>query len=321
MQEKKFLEYFRDSLYARYSEKELVSLLADILRVDREPVARRLHGKVLFTADEVGLIAREMGISLDDLINKKPGSVSLSLDLLKPLEPASIDAFTKDIKDMQDKIKKMSGKPLHIGHIFSSLPLEFYGMYKYLCKFLLFGFKYHFTSDNSKLKYENWQFPSWFETSYKELSWYLTNTKSVSYIWDKPVIWNLVKEIELFYQLKIVNDNEVLLIKKDLHDMLDNIERYISNIESDKLHRSFELYISNIHIGFSCAYCYTDEYSLVSYRMPFAWSMPHSNTIDFEKVYIWMNSMKKVSTLISGSGAINRRIFFEEQHTIVDNGI
>ena len=98
--------------------------------------------------------------------------------------------------------------------------------------------------------------------------------------------------------------------------MLNDIEARITNEDFEE-DSSFELYISNIKIGVSCIYYESPADSYINYSLPFARTSIQENTNAYGKVYQWINSIKKISTLISGSGAINRRIFFDEQHMCV----
>lgn len=318
MQGKDLPEKFVGYLHSNYPQKkELVSLLADILKIEKESVSRRLNDKVQFTAREIGIIAEKLDISLDQLLKRKSDSTLMSLDLIMPLSFDSIEKLVNEIGLNTNRVKELSYESLRLGYIFSSLPIEFYSPYEHLCKFMYFKWAYRYTKESLSLRYKNWQIPPEINFYHEELIDCRNNLESIFYIWDNPVIWNLVQEIDLFHKMRVISSDDVLLITKDLHSLLDNIEMGIRGIINEE--KSFDLYISSINIGVSCVCYYSKDCSLIEYNEPFAWSVILGNTETFNKIYNWINSMKNVSTLISGSGAIDRRIFFDEQHKIVDS--
>jgi len=324
MHEKDLHDKFIGYLHSIYPKKrELISILTDILKIERESISRRLNGKVLFTVREIGKIAEKLDISLDHLLNKKSDSTLLSLDLIRPLSLNSIDSLIKRIKLHKNTLEEIGGKPLHIGYIFDSLPVEFFSVYSNLCKFMYFKWVRHFTTENLHIDYTGWKLPEVINEYHRDIRNIWKKSESIFYIWDNPVIWNLTKEIDLFYRMRILNENDVFLIKQDLHNLLENIEmRTANNIENcESSENQFELYISSVNIGVSCIYYYAPGFSLIYYNTPFAHSDLYEDIEAFNNVYKWINSMKKVSTLISGSGAMERRIFFDEQHKIIDNCI
>lgn len=324
LQKKDLLEKFRDHLYLHYpNKKELVSVLADILNMESVSISRRLNGKIQFTVREMGIVADKLNISIDNLIKEKTDSDSilLSVKLLMPSSSESLESLVKEIETSKNKLKKMLEDPLRAGYIFDSLPVEFFAPYQHLCKFFYYKWAYYFTDENIHMDYSNWLIPDSIKELQAELVSCQHNFQSIFYIWDNPLIINLIREIDVFAKMRIIKDEDILLIKEDLHHMLNDVEMNIANEGSREKNGgpSIELYISNIKIGVSCI-CYdSQDYSFVNYGLPFAQASLQEDVYAYNKVYQWINSIKKISTLISGSGAINRRIFFDEQHKIIDN--
>ena len=315
---KKFLEY----LYSNYPRKrELISILADTLKIERESVSRRLNGKVLFTVKEIGKIAEKLEISIDHLLNKKVSSPLLFSELTIPYHFDSMDALIKAMEDNTCKLKEICKNPIHIGCLFESLPIEFYTSHEHLNKFMYFKWGSYFVKSDPHKEYAKWQIPEQINHYHKELIECWNKHESVLYIWDSPLIWNLSKEISLFYKMRILKKEDVDSIKKDLHLLLDNVEAHTNGLNGNSVlsGKNIDLYISNTNIGASCTYYQSPEATLVQYRTPFLQTTIYKDPDAFRKTYEWINSMKKVSTLISGSGAVERYIFFDEQHKIVDS--
>jgi len=322
MYEKKLHEKFVGYLNIIYPrKKELTTILADILGIERESVSRRLNGKVLFTVNEIGKISEKLDISLDRLLNKRPNATLFSLELSMPLTFSSINMLVELTSVYKDKLKELSENSMHIGYIFYTLPLEFFMPYSNLSKFMYFKWAYYFVKEDFFKNYTSWQIPPKILEYHKEIIDCWVRYETLFYIWDNPVIWNLMKEVNFLYKMQILSENDVSLIKKDLHDLLNNIEMQTRGVinSNNGFGNPIDLYISSVNIGATCIYYHSSNKFLVQYITPFLQSAIREDVDTFNKMYDWINSMKSVSTLISGSGAVERRLFFDEQHKIVDS--
>lgn len=321
MYEKDLHEKFVSYLHVCYPRKrELISLLTDILILERESVSRRLNGKVLFTVNEIGKVARCLNVSIDRLLEKNQNPPLFPLNLIMPLRLESIDVLIEQIDKNKEKLKCVEEYPFEVGHIFDSLPVEYFMSYTYLCKFMYFKWAYFFVGNNSFKDYNTWRVPLQIYDYHDELIKCWNNYDAIFYIWDNPVIWNLVGEINLFYKMRILNEKDVALIKKDLHDLLDDVEMRTKETGNGKdiSKKNADLYISSVNIGVTCIYFQSPEISFIHYKPPFALPALYKDAESFNLIYDWINSMKRVSTLVSGSGAVERRIFFDKQHEIVE---
>lgn len=322
MREKDLHERFVNYLHLSYPKRrELTTILTDILKIERESIVRRLNGKVLFTVNEIGRIAEELDFSIDPLLKENPNRVLLPLDLVMPSNVDSVDSLIQVIANSAKILKKMTQEsPVYTGQIFDSLPLEFFIPYTNLCKFMYFKWMNYLVKDNFYNDYASWQIPMEIKRCQDELMDCWNDSNVLFYIWDNPVIWNLTKEIEYLYKMRILNLNDVELIKKDLHGLLNDVELRTRGIndEHDSPAKSIDMYVSSVNIGMSCTYFQSSTDAYVYYKAPFFHSVVHQNGEMFDKMYEWINSMKRISTLITGCGAIERRLFFDEQHIIVD---
>lgn len=313
---------FVDYLYSNYSsKKELTDTLVDILKIDRESVLRRLNNKVLFTAKEIGKIAEKLNISLDYMLSKNTDSIFLPLNLVMPHTIESVDDYFKLFSNDIQLLEKISiESPLHIGYIFDTLPINFYAPYEYLYKYICFKNMSFYIKTRFYEKYSHWQIPKELHDYKKLVTKCLDNCESIFYIWNNPVITNLIKDLNFSYKLKLIEKEEVQLIKKDIHLLLNNIVNRAQMVKKDinSITKPIDLYILNINITFSCVYVHSKANTLLQFRTPFPYSKLCRNTKEFYTVYNWMNSMKKLSTLVSDSGIVERNLFFEEQHEIVD---
>jgi len=306
--------YYLESAYPK--RKDLVSLLADILKIERESVSRRLNGRVLFTVREMGIIAEKLSISIDHLSNKKLDGAYLHMNMIIPLSKNSFSPLIEVMKLNIEEIKGMCKDSLNIGCIYDSLPVEFFARLKHLCRFMYYKWAYYYVVNIGK-SYNEWQIPQEIIECGNELRHYWNEFESVFYILDNSIIWNLMNEVDFFFKMQILSKEDVSLIRADLHVLLDYIEEYTKTQTNNG--QSVDIYVSSIHIGMSCSYFLSSKKSFINFSNSFMNCLLCDDSNVFNKVYEWINSMKRLSTLISGSGALERRVFFKKQHKIVDS--
>ena len=299
------------------NKRELVTLLADILKIERESVSRRLNGKVLFTVKEIGSITRQLNISLDRLLDQQSRLSFLPLTTINPYSVSSMDAFYDRTILYKDKLKMISNQSPAVGQIFDALPIEFFSTYSNLCRFIYYKWAHFFLKASYETDFTKWEIPDKIKACHVELLDMFNDFKSVFYIWNKPVIWNLMGEINYFQSIRLLKTQDVTVLKSELHALLERVEEF-ARINNTMQYTDAALYVSSINIGASCTYFSTPNESLIYYRTPFLMSTLYEDADTFHMIYEWINSMKEISTLVSGSGEKERRIFFDEQHRIVD---
>lgn len=77
-------------------------------------------------------------------------------------------------------------------------------------------------------------------------------------------------------------------------------------------------YITSLNIGLTGIYIHVEQMYISLFSTYFFHSNASRDEITGEKVKQWVESLKKVSAPISGGGEKERRLFFEEQHQIIN---
>jgi len=303
-------------------KSELVSLIGDILKIERESAYRRLNGKVLFTVQEMGMIAQSLNISIDSLLSENTNFLFVPIKMGKPLSHESIDTIIDILEYNINKMALLNNEvSVHMGVVFDTLPIEFCIPHPYLCKFKYFKLGHYYVGKDFNRGYSEWALPERIEKFHQIILDNFWKYETIFYIWDIPVIWNLINDIKYLYSIRILSKDDVENIKKDIHELLYVVEGVAKGTHAGLLPRSgpIEFYLSSINIGLTYYTFFSDEKALAYFRSYFVRSALTEEYNTCMKIYEWVNSMKKVSTLISESGEKDRRIFFEEQHTMVDS--
>jgi len=310
------LENFINSLYEKINKRsELVLFISDVLSIERESANRRLNGKVQFTIQEMGKLCKKLGISLDYLMNDRNPNVLPSLTTKIPMT-GHLDDLIVGMELETRKLETICLESVELGVAFSSIPLEFFLLYPTLEKLMFYKWGYFHVGSSEYDDYSLWEIPERLKKINRHLMRINSKIKNRTYIWNPATVWSLAKEIKYFKSAHAINNKDIDYIKADLHKMLDNIESKakMCTTQSDK---KTEIYISIINHGINLCYFKTENNFYIASDGYFVSLDYYDSHASFSNLQEWITSMKKVSTLISGSGAMERRLFFEEQHNYI----
>ena len=117
--------------------QNLANSLADILYMGKEAVYRRLRGEVAFTIDEVALLSKKLGISIDQIIgNHLSNRVTFDMNLLN--SPNTLDSYYEIINRYQQIFDYVKGDNTTEVYTASNLlPFTLYSSFEHMSKFRL----------------------------------------------------------------------------------------------------------------------------------------------------------------------------------------
>jgi len=298
---------------------KLADMLAELLGIEKEAVYRRLRGSVPFSFQEIHTIAIHLGFSLDSIAgNNSPLTRQMTVLMTDFLDPQEVDY--KMLDDFCESIHWLKDDPdSECGFIGSIIPSSLCVVYEYIFKFYLFKWSHQFGGNPQKIK-------SYAETNIPERLKNINSTyiesiygspKSI-YIFDRRFIEFFVKDIRFFLDIRLLTKDDVLHLKKDLHLLLSDLERYTMNGRLDTGHK-VDVFLANVH--FDANYNYIDA-STFKLTMMRTFSFSDSYSFDeavFQNMKNWLNFLKRTSTLISEGNVTERIRFFERQRKLVDS--
>lgn len=314
-------DQFLKALNDKFSkQKQLIEVVGNILKIERESAYRRVKGIVQFSIRDMGLLAKNLNISLDGLMYDDEQTNVVRLHLLSPRKEESLENKAPKIGEYLEKIKAVIDYPDgEMGAIYTQLPTEFTIPYPNLFKFMSYKWGLYDVGPEACRDFTHWKVPEdIIHYNPNVLSAY-NNIKKIIYIWDKAIISDLLNDLKFFASAGILNTDDVNNIKEEIHIMLNDLEKLVAAGGTKDNPDGMEFYISHFKIGITYMYLWSREY-----RASFITTLPILSTINenkttCENVRNWIKSLKKVSTLISGTGDKERILFFKEQRQIVDN--
>ncbi len=298
---------------------ELVRELARILRIEVEPASRRLSRQVNFSVNEVLTLARELNISLDSLVNEKEGVLFLPSVLDLPWQQKSMDSLASMIEMHYKIFRKICTEPFTCIALYTSLPMEFFAYYPEIFKFHLFKWGHFFIDPEEYNNYDSWTVPPQFEPIREQSKMMHVGSTHTVYIWDDSLIFSLVREVGHLCATGVIDPISKMRIRTELHTLLYDMERSFKNPHEDPMYRfGHDFYIASIQIGANAFYMSSQNYQSAFFSTHFTHTKMFEDKEYCQIMGDWINSLKKVSTLISGSGYKERSLFFKDQHEVID---
>lgn len=300
------------------TEKEkMASILADILCLGKESVYRRIRGDVRFSFEEVALIARSLDFSIDNILGVKDNEKAI-------FEINMIDSFqingnyNRRIEEYTKAVKKMSKYPdSELKSAFNSLPYLFYLQYEGLSKFKLFKWAYQIQKMLS-MPFRDFVMEKEAVNTQKKYISEIRKIKRSSIIISQDVFTSMIKEINYFHRLNLLNNDDIQMLKGELLELLTEIEilsisGYYNNQDSEVY-----LYLSNVDIDGSYALLKNNGRTQAFLGL-YGINMISSEDNNINEIHNqWIDSLKRYSTLITFGGEIQRHIFFEQQRDLIN---
>ena len=295
----------------------LANTLTDLLDIEKDAVYRRLRGDANFTFTEMALIARNMGISLDSIagienLQSKPSKMNIS----RQVNPTEFDyeMFEGHVNLLKSIKDEPATKIWGAGNL---LPHYLYQDYEYLTRFYRFLWN-QLSGYGTTCPYHEIIVPERLLVLQKETCLYARHISSTLYVFDSMVFQRLATNIRYFARIRLINEDDVQLIRNDLIDLLNNLEKLAIRGKHEDTGNEVSIFISDMD-------CDTNYSCLKSrnIQMTLFWAFILNAIVSmddevFNETTTWIRSLQRTSTLISFSGEITRNAFFNAQRKIIE---
>ena len=300
--------------YIPKNEKSVVYLV-NTLNLSRESAYRRLRGDIPFTIQELVTLASKLEFSIDNVFEQEKQNQAF-FDVSRASEN-STDFFLfmlKKYSELHDKVVFARKKEAQMA--FNSFPPPFFADYNYLFKFSYYKWLYQENTIHRDESFQEVILPEEAVAFQRKLKGNMIQGRNVILILDMNIFLNLIKEIQYFYQRKILTDKELLLLKAEMINMVEQYE----TIAQTGIYGSsrIQLYLSSLCVNSNTVYFNCDDK-----EEPFFWIFTINPVIIQNTGFVsmqlkWLNSLKRQSALISQSNEILQTEFFFKQHEYIE---
>lgn len=290
----------------------LTNRISDILALEKEAVYRRLRGDVSFSFSEIALLSIEFGISLDSIAEKSsPMERPLIIRFVNFFNPSELDC--KMFEGSLNGARALAEDPdSEYGAISALIPSPFNVAYKAIYKFYMLKYLHQFGQGKKQIVYKDVKINDRLSECNKKFVILAKKAANSLFILNEKLIEILVKDLNYFYEARLLAKENIVRIKDDINMFLNDLERY-TNAGSFISGGKVQVYISNLQFDTNYSYFDAENYRMTLMR---AFSLNDAYSFD-EKVFLnmkkWTQFLKRTSTLISESDELQRVVFFEKQ--------
>jgi hypothetical protein len=294
----------------------------EILPLEKEAIYRRLRGDVSFSFVEMVTLSTQLGISLDNIA-----------DIVSPYRSQWYHLHIRDYNEFKPidlnmshnyvKAINMAAEDPHseFGIAANMLPLHISLLHYPVYRVYLLKWRYQSgKTPRNKLNYANTTVPDAEKKTYRL---YLDAIKKIKYtffIWDRSFFGSLINDINYFHSIRVITSTEMEMLRQEMYRLLDTIEYYADYGEYETGNR-IETYISNL--VFDTTYSYVSGGNMCI-SMSNVYSLGAFTSLEkeaCEDMKLWIQGLKKSSTLISGVSQYDKITFFEKQRDFLDKNL
>ena len=310
-------QQFKSNMQKKISHKAtLANTVAELLDLDKDAVYRRLRGEVNFSPTEMAIIARNLGISLDEIAGIDTSQVnSINLTLSKHIDPTEVDYalyneyinLLKSIKDEPDT-KIMEGGNFFPNYLFFD--------YEYITRAIMFRWSQS-SFFGKRLPFEEVTIPERMRDLQKQVCDYARHIKSTTYVWDIRIFKLFVSIIKVYAKVNLIKEDDVALIKNDLTTLLNDLETMAVTGKYQETGNEVFIYVGETNAVSNFGYIETKNMRISLFRAFLLNSFSSYENLLFDEISSWLHSAQRMTTLISVSGEKERNDFFEAQQEII----
>ncbi|NDV79879.1 hypothetical protein [Dysgonomonas sp. 511] len=295
-----------------------IEYLMDVLKLSRASVYRRLRSEIAFTYDEMIELSSHLNFPVEEIVPlDKDSKAVFSFQEYPDADPPRF--FANVIERHYENLQRESQfKYRYAISVMNHIWLLYTIGYDNLLRFYYYKWLHHnayITSPYTRFSDIMIPLPV-LETSHKA-SALMPLLENSSFILDNNTFLNTIIEIQYYYRRKLINRDELFLLKSDMEKIINYTETQVQRGTSE-LGANKTYYISYFNIHSNSSYIENDRESKVYF---YEYSIEPLSTFN-PKVCAshknWLNSIKKQSALITTSNQALQIDFFERQSEYLD---
>lgn len=297
-----------------------VDYLMDVLGMSRNAVYRRLRYEKSFSLEEIIKLSSTMGFSLDDVVSvtysgsqvdsyyKQDGKITAS---------SSITSLFKHFGVLLNNSKQNNDYQF----IITENRLNFLSVNEVqpLFHFLYYQLMFQLREIPVNCPFSQVKVPESISALGKEFYTIFMSVSNKEYIIDSHLYLNIVRDIQYFYKRNLITENELQTLKEYLRLAIKHTQSYMQMGFYDLPLKKNKFYLSGIDITSNTTYAIHKGKEESNFWL-FSANPIHTTNKHICHIHkIWIDSLMRNSTLISG---VNENILFEfisKQLDVVDN--
>jgi len=295
-----------------------IEFLTDLLNIGKESAYRRMRSEIPFTFEEITKLALELDFSVDEIIGKNKEE-RIFLDLQANSTASHEESFLSALQEYYKYCELISNS--HVKEVMVALNrnsfASFFG-YDSLFKLYYYNWKHQTYNISLNDPYCNVVIPPHINAIRQQFKLIKPNLYNIHYIIDRDIFQNIVREIQYYYNRKLITIEEIAVLKEDLYQVLRNMETVMQTGCND-CGASMSYYLSLLDIETNTNFATFDGNIASLYWMHPVNSICIVNQEICRMQKKWIEAIKKYSILITLSNEILQAEFINKQIEYLNN--
>ena len=295
----------------------LTNYLSDHLNIGRESAYRRLRGEINFTLEEVSILSKKLGFSIDHLVGTKRDENALfNIHMLQNKDYLDIYCASL-LKYAQLFSEKSVDNNATMRLSFNTPPHFFHAGYKLLSKFRVYKWLYQNQKIAPNYKYADFVLPDKVWDAYKALEKEVQNVPNVTLVMDQNVFRTVIRDFDYFYKRRLLTKDDLQVMREELHEIVNMLEETATEGKS-KSGSKISMYVSAVDLETSYMHFEWEDNQFSQVRV-YSISAIDSCDVGLGRIQKnWIESLKKYAVLISESGEMPRYEYMQQQREYID---
>lgn len=294
--------------------------ISELLGISIDSAYRRIRGETDISINEIYIITKKHGISLDSIFSNLGDTVTFTYTKLTDSEIN----FEKYLTRLHGQIKSLNSfADRKLFYVAEELPIFYSFFDKQLTEFKLFYWQRSVLNIPQRQS-QKFEFgimdPKLVELAH---NCYLEYKKVPSVeIWTEKTILTITKQLEFYLESGVfANKKDALLLIQKVRELSSILVQNAEDSRKEKsdVTESYQLYNSEVVLGTNCIYLKTGEVNHAYISFNTMNSLNTSNNEFCDETEHWVKNIIKKSTLISGVAEKQRYQFFSKLNAAIDN--
>lgn len=295
-----------------------INYLMDILDMGRESAYRRMRGEISFSIEEIAKLSVALDFSIDKLVGKTTENRVL-FDLPIDRNDDTSKAFTVMLQQYDKNIvHQVEAETTETIMALNLLPSIFTSCFDNLFRYSYYRWAHQTSADSLSYRFSDVVLPPEIIDLQKRIKSNFGKTKNSVYILDPEMFVNTIRGINYYYRRKLINDEELRLLKDDLLGLVNLMEKSMQTGIFDSCSR-FYFYLSSVSIESNSAYIMYDDHRISHFQIYLVNPIVIHNSELCIVHKNWLESLKKYSTLITRSQEILQIKYLNQQRMYIEN--
>lgn len=290
-----------------------VNYLMDILDIGRESTYRRIRNNIPFTFEEIARLSIKLDFSIDEIVKNNVINNDFSTDFQQKSENDLVEYYYTSHLDFYNILNSITeAKDVDILFSLNRLYSFFVVDFDILFKFYYFIWLCRCGNGSFNLSFSEIQLPPDIVSIQQKIKSKKSLVKNVTFILDQYIIMKLIRDLQYYYNRKLISKEELDTIKGDIIGFLDRFEEYIQIGRSDAgFTNKFYLSLLNVDMNSICG---TFDGNIISQYLTYANTLAQIRNNDMIAIHQkWFHSLQRGSILISQSNEIAQALFLDQQ--------